>query len=144
MRPTSGLKLVVTVLDSGAEKTVAPPRMFPGTVEVSAMQRAGGRYRTADGSRIPNLGQTKVPFSTAEGHQCTLLFQVARITRPLISVAQLSRSGRRCIFDHDGGYIEHRATGRKIQLERAGNTYALRMLVRDTAETKPVFSGHGR
>ena len=108
------------------------------------MQKAGGRYRTADGSRIPNLGQTKVPFATTEGHHCSLLFQVARITRPLISVAQLSRSGHRCVFESDGGFIEHRATGRTIKLERTGNTYVLRMLVKDAAETAPVFSRHGR
>ena len=131
-------------MDSGADESVTPPGVFATEVVPSAMSEAGLSYSGAGGEKIPALGQTKVPFATTEGHHCSLLFQVARITRPLISVAQLSRSGHRCVLENDGGFIEHRSTGRTIKLERTGDTYVLRVLVRDATETAPVFSRHGR
>ena len=46
------------------------------------MQRAGGRYRAANGSRLPNLGQQLAAFRTPEGRPCSLRFQIAGVERP--------------------------------------------------------------
>ena len=67
----------MAVVDSGAEETVAPPGLLPGQVEESPMQRAGGRYRAANGSRLPNLGQQVAAFRTSEGLSRSLRFQIA-------------------------------------------------------------------
>ena len=91
----AGWRTVTAVVDSGAEETVAPPGLFPGKVEASPMQRAGGRYRAANGARIPNLGQQLASFKTPEGHGCSLRFQIAGVERLLISVSQLARTGHR-------------------------------------------------
>ena len=48
-----GYKLVEAVFDSGAEERVSPPRLFPGPVVPSAMSKAGGSYRVANGQRVP-------------------------------------------------------------------------------------------
>jgi hypothetical protein len=65
------------VVDSGAEESVAPPGFFAAEMVPSPMSKAGGKYRAANGTRIRNLGQQKVAFTTAEGHKCTMPFQVA-------------------------------------------------------------------
>ena len=86
-RTAAGWRKVKAVVDSGAEETVTPPGLLPGQVEESPMQRAGGRYRAANGARLPNLGQLLTEFRTPEGHGCSLRFQVAGVERPLVSVS---------------------------------------------------------
>ncbi len=119
--------LVEAVVDSGAEESVAPPGCFAAKVVPSPMSRAGGRYRAANGSRIKNVGQQKVAFTTAEGHQCAMPFQVAEVERPLISVAQLTSAGNRVVLGDTGGQIVHIASGKTIELVRRGGVYLLLM-----------------
>jgi hypothetical protein len=140
-----GSRIIEAVVDSGAEESVAPPKVFPGRLEPSPMSRAGGRYRAANGARIPNLGQMKVSFINEEGGRCGTLFQVAEVERPLISASQLTASGNQVIFDGNGGRIVNTRTGRTMQLHRRGGVYVLRMKIRETAEPLARdFPGQGR
>ena len=128
---------------------MAPPGLLPGKVEVSAMQRAGGRYRAANGARIPNLGQQTATFHTPEGHACSLRFQIAGVERPLISVSQLAKTGHKVEFGADEAHIVRRKSGRRIRLQRAGGVYLLRMRVRDepastSTSTPPSAPGFSR
>ena len=139
-RPKSGWRVITAAVDSGAEETVAPGPL-PGRVESSAMQRAGGRYRAANGARIPNLGQQTAAFHTPEGHACSLKFQIASVERPLISVSQLARTGHNIEFGENEAFIVHKATGRRLRLQRTGGVYVLRMKVRGApTETRTGFS----
>ena len=95
------------------------------------MQRAGGRYRAANGSRLPNLGQQVAAFRTPEGLSRSLRFQIAGVERPLISVAQLAKTGHRVEFGADEGHIVHVQSGQRLRRQRTGGVYLLRMLVRD-------------
>ena len=97
------------------------------------MQRADGRYRAANGSRLPNLGQQVASFRTPEGLNRSLRFQIAGVERPLISVAQLAKTGHRVEFGADEGHIVHVPSGQRLRLQRTGGVYLLRMLVRDAA-----------
>ena len=135
----------MAVVDSGAEETVAPPGLLPGQVEESPMQRAGGRYRAANGSRLLNLGQQVAPFRTTEGLSRSLRFQIAGVERPLISVAQLAKTGHRVEFGADEGHIVHVPSGRRLRLQRTGGVYLLRMLVRGAASpgAKPTPGAAG-
>ena len=69
--------------------------------------------------------------------QSQLLFQIAPIERPLISVAQLGRTGHRVTFEGSKGCVEHIASGRRIALERSGNVYTFRMLVPGDSPAPP-------
>ena len=137
-----GFKLVEGVLDSGAEESVSPPRYFPGPVTPSAMSKAQGSYRVADGHRVPNIGQQKVHFRTDEDHPAGLLFQTAEIERPLISASQLAAAGNQVVFSKRGGEIIHEKTGRRTKLHKRGGIYVLRMWI----PVKPTvgFAGPGR
>jgi hypothetical protein len=59
--------LVKAVVDLRAEEPVAPPRVLPGKINPRPMSRAGGKYRAANGARIPSLEQKKVAFKNDEG-----------------------------------------------------------------------------
>ena len=150
-RPSAdgGWREIAAVVDSGAEETVAPPGLFPGEVAESPMQRSGGRYRAANGARIPNLGQQRVSFRPSEGHGCSLRFQVADVERPLISVSQLGKTGHKVEFDGDKGHIVHVRTGRRLRLQREGGVYVLKVRVRVKPDQSapggtPGFTRHGR
>ena len=121
--------IVEAVVDSGAEESVAPVGLFAATVVPSPMSRAGARYRAANGSRIRNVGQQKVAFSTTEGHHCNMPFQVAEVERPLISVTQLTSAGHRVVLGPAGGQIVHVVSGRTIDLVKRGGVYLLLMTV---------------
>ena len=105
------------------------------------MQRAGGRYRAANGARLPNLGQQLAEFRTPEGHGCSFRFQVAGVEQPLVSVSQLARTGHRVEFGTDEGWIVHQQSGRRIRLLRTGGVYVLEMLVRDAGTAGPGPAG---
>ena len=104
------------------------------------MQRAGGggRYRAANGSRLPNLGQQLAAFRTPEGRSCSLRFQIAGVERPLISVVQLARTGHHVEFGAEDRPIVHVPSGQRIRLQRDGGVYLLRMLVRDPGASAPA------
>ena len=138
-----GWREVVAVVDSGAEETVAPPGLLPGPVAESPVQRAGGRYRAANGARIPNMGQQRATFKTTEGQCCSLMFQVAGVERPLVSVSQLVKTGHRVEFGTAEGAIVNLKTGRKICLQRVGGVYVLRMRFRDE-RAEPQSAGFSR
>ena len=145
-KPRGGWRTVTAVLDSGAEETVAPPGLLPGRLESSPMSRAGGRFRAANGTRIPHLGPQVATFTTAEGRSCSLRFQIAGVERPLVSVSQLAKTGHTIELGKDVAVVTHRASGRKLKLPRVGGVYVLRMRVRDasTPSEGPVFSRPGK
>ena len=126
-RPANSGRVVRAVVDSGAEDTVAPPKVLPGPVTPSAMSRAGLAYRSASGAPIENFGQQTVAFRDDQQRRCGMHFQVADVDRPLISVARLVDAGNRVVFEPSGGSITHVATGRCVRLTRDGNVYALDM-----------------
>jgi hypothetical protein len=136
------MRVIEAVVDSGAEESVAPPGCFPGVVGPSRMSRAGGKYRAANGARIPNLGQVKVPFVNEEGGKCGIMFQVAEVERPLISATQLAASGNAVIIDNKGGRIMNLKTKKVMNLVKRGGVYVLRMRVK--ADPAPGFPGPGR
>ena len=122
-----GVLVVEAVVDSGAEESVAPPGVFPGVVRPSPMSRDGRGYRAANGTRIKNLGQMDVPFSSVDGHRCGMPFQIAEVERPLIAASQLAAAGNRVEFEKDGSRIVNKVTGKVIQLVRKGGVYVMNM-----------------
>ena len=124
-----GEKVIEVVVDSGAVQSVAPPGLFPGTMEPSAMSRAGRTYRAANGSQIRNLGQVRVPFVSPEGHKCSFPFQVAEVEHALLSVGHLAAAGNKVELHDKGGLITNVASGKTMALTRRGGVYVLRLRV---------------
>ena len=118
-------RVIEVVVDSGAVQSVAPPGLFPGTVVPSEMSRAGRTFRAANGSRIRNLGQLRVSFTSTEGHKCSLPFQVAEVEHALLSVSHLTRAGNVVELTAEGGRISNATTGKSMALARRGGIYAL-------------------
>ena len=87
-----------------------------------------------------NGGQKEVRGQTISGDRIAGKWQVVPgLKQPLLSLGKLAENGNRIVLDDalpGGGFILHKASGKKIPLEKCNNTYE-----RDLYIEEPVFSG---
>ena len=106
-------------MDSGAAESVMPTGVLSGEILVhGAAKLAGVKYVAANGAKLPTLGQMVVAFENGVGTAGKILFQVANITKPLVSVSKLIDDGHQVVFDKRASYIIHVESGRKMMLKR--------------------------
>ena len=114
-------------MDSGAGESVSPPHeatQFP-TIETEA-SREGTFYISATGDRVYNEGEKRITCRTPEGHQRSMMFQVADVNKALASVSRICESGReRVIFQKNNSYIEDTKTGRRTRLQERNGVYVI-------------------
>ena len=119
------------VVGSGACKPVAPPGMAPGhPVKQNEASRTGKTYSSASGHALHNLGEQLLSAVTDDGTETEMLFQIADVSCPLISVSQICDHGNRVIFGRGGGVILNLLTGQEVPFQRQGGVYVLGMWMR--------------
>ena len=129
------------ILDSGASESVCPLSMCPAyPVEDSPGSRIGLHYTVANGGRIKNRGQQRIPVELSNGTQSHALFQVADVSRPLISVAAICTTGNVVIFGVGGGVIRNLETGLETPFERKDGVYIFQMWI-PPPKLAPSFAG---
>ena len=64
---------------------------------------------------------------TKEGQKIGMDIQIADVKKPLGSVRKMCESGNRVVFDEDGSYIEHKASGNRTEIAKEGSVYVVRM-----------------
>ena len=124
-------EVVTFAVDSGAAVTVIDPKTakdYP--LLENAESRAGKTYRSAFGGQTPDLGTraligTVGSSSTVRG----LKARVAKVVRPLASVFEMVESGHRVVFDSEGSYSEHKASGEWTPLEERRGVYTLKVWI---------------
>ena len=94
---------VDTILDSALCRHVMPRECAHGyQVQDSSHSRRGLGFIVGNGERVPNEGQFVLNPEAGTGQEspravaCT--FQVADLTKPLMSVFQLCEQGFQCVF----------------------------------------------
>ena len=130
------IELEVTV-DSGACDTVMPQELCRGIPIVdSAGPRAGLEYKVANGDGLPNLGERRCLLMTLGSSTAKrIVFQVADVHKPLLSISRCADMGFTCVLGKLGGYLQDEMTGERIPLQRRENLYVLRTWVRaDTGQ----------
>ena len=72
-----------------------------------------------------------------EGHECSLVFQVAAVERALVGVSPIAKVGHEVRMREGSGEIIHLPSGRQINLRVKGGVYVMTMyfLVDDPAST---------
>ena len=133
-----------TVLDSGSAVHVCNGQ---GAEEVPIVESEGSRrgqhFIAANGSRMPNVGQQHLRFSTEDGAAVRLTYQVADVKRPLCSISQLCDQGNRVMFTRrGGGVIYNPHTKASTTFRRDGALYVLDMW-RDRAPSAEDFTRQG-
>ena len=126
---------VESVMDSGASTPVAPPSMMPGMpVKPSEGSRRGQKWSSASKHKIRNLGEQRLKAVTEEGEETEVLFQIADVSKPLVSVSAICERGNRVIFGRSGGVVQSLSTGKLIPFERRNGIYILSLWLEDESE----------
>ena len=63
------------------------------------------KFFGADGSPLENLGELVAKGASEEGIEMKIDFDIAKVTRPLLSVHKMTSNGHKVIFHDTGGYI---------------------------------------
>ena len=124
---------VDSVMDSGAAAPVAPPSMMPGVKIVpSPGSLRGQKYTSASKHKLKNLGQQQIHACTEDGDPTSVLFQIADVSKPLVSVGSICEKGNRVIFGCSGGVVKNLQTGKEIPFYRRNGIYVLSLWLRDS------------
>ena len=103
---------VRAAVDSGSLDCVGPPTMAPGVpIKESKGSRKGQQYGSASGHKIPNMGEQNIIGMLENGSEKAMNFQVAEVTRPLLSVGRICDRGNQVLFGQNGGVIMNLKTG---------------------------------
>ena len=91
-------------LDSGSIVNVCHPDDCPGYVMTeSPGSKVGQHFVVGDGGRLPNLGEWNLNLEAPKDgglmNGVSSIFQVAKVTRPLMSVGHICDQGRTVTFD---------------------------------------------
>ena len=84
------------------------------------------KYYAADGSPIQNLAECSINAVLEDGTEFKTKFDVAKITRPLLSAHQIVQNGHQLIFGKSQSYLQLQG-GKRIPLRQEGKLYMLDM-----------------
>ena len=131
-------KFKITV-DSGASENVLPKDWFPDVPTKPSKGSEEGQYWiSAKGGKIYNLGEKEIEFETEEGHKWKVKWQVADVTKPLLSGYRLTEKGNTVVLAKEQSWIQN-AKQSKTKIKREGKVFTMH------AWSKvPVFAGQGR
>ena len=123
------------ILDSGACQHVIDAEEAPGyLVSESVGSRRGQNFVTADGSRIPNEGQLELrmeaPIGDGVKMPVTTNFQVAAVTKPLLSVGKVCEQGHTVVFSKEGAKILDPKQRVLAHFQRSGGLYVSTMTLK--------------
>lgn len=130
--------LVPCAVDSGACAHVSPPNIFGRSKSSDVVTK--GKHFAADGSPIDCMQSLSVNAVLEGGTEMTTQFDIAKITRPLLSANQIVANGHNLVFGKNESYIQVAGTKHWIYLRPEGKLYMLDMWVKlptDVARESP-------
>ena len=134
-------------VDSGACVTVMLKGMCMGiSVLENFLSRKGAEYEVANGQSIPNLGERRCDIMTVGSATAKrIMFQVADVHKPLLSITACADMGFDCFLGLEGGMLRDRHTHEVIPLDRNGILYTMKMWVRQDPSINigQTFVGQG-
>ena len=132
MRTRSGFELTASWIQVPAAP-VAPPTMVPNvTIRPSAGSMRGQKFTSASSHKLKNQGEQRIATCTEEGEEGEVLFQVADVSKPLVSVSSICERGNRVIFGRSGGVSFNIESGSRIPFYRRNGFYVLSLWLQDS------------
>lgn len=118
-------------LDSGAVTHVCSDQTEGYASQETMASRSGANCVVGDGATIPNQGRKEINLaSTEEGASSHVegdifksVFQVTRVTRPLMSVSQICDNGHTVLFDKQNGVVRDLRNNVVCTFRRVGGLY---------------------
>ena len=124
------------ILDSGATDHVLSRSEVPGySVEPSAGSRANRHYTDASGHPIVNEGEAtvlvKLPAGNDVMNSASTTFQVADVTRPLLSVSKICEKGNDVLCRDKVAHVLDKEHNVVAQFEKRNGLYVSTLPVRN-------------
>ena len=121
-------------LDSGSVVHVCAPEDCPGyRCAESPGSRRGQEFLMGDGGTIPNLGQSQLNLSD-EDKDIKSVFQIAAVTRPLMSVGKICDEGHSITFNAIMAVVHGKDGSELCRFQRsAGGLYVAKLKLRSPA-----------
>jgi hypothetical protein len=114
--------VVRVTVDSGAAKNVWP-RNKKGALRRKMETKP--KLAVANGTKIEVYGAAVWEFEEG-GRQCGMRFLDSDVRKPLAAVSAMNDEGNTVVFSRKwGNYIENDGTGKRIPLERVGETFEM-------------------
>ena len=105
--------------------------MFPEIgIRQTERSKNGQGFKGPGGENINNHGQQVMSLRTPEGFVRKSTWQVAEVTRPLVSASHIIQAGNDLFIGKDEAYIMNRRRKEKSMLRKEGNENALDLFVR--------------
>ena len=134
-------------LDRGCTDNVCHQGDVPGyVIEASAGSRCGQGFLVGNGERVPNTGQAHLSLQTDGNIKNALktTFQIAKVSRPLMSVGRLCDVGLKVVFDENHARVLDKDGYEACVFERqSGGVYIARFRLKKPPPTDP-FGRQGR
>ena len=128
------------ISDSGASEFLCPITMCPKRPVCGSFGfQMGLHYTCASGGRIEDRGQQELPIELDNVTRSHAIFQVAGVSRPLISVAAVCATGNVVIFGQSGGVLRNLASGAEPPFVRKDGIYTMTLWI----PPPDVVSGFG-
>ena len=127
--------------DTGAGESVAGKESFPESeIRKTMMSENGGYYVAANNQKIWNEGEMTVKGQDKNFQDRGIIFQVAKVTKPLFAGAQAARMGFRTILEEDSegnnvSYMLHKASGQVTPIDMIDGVYCFDLWVEDVKES---------
>ena len=104
-------------------------------MEESAGSKRGQQFLMGDGGEIPNLGQKSLNLSDASGEkELRSVFQIAAVTRPLMSVGKICDEGHTVTFSDVMAVVNGKDGSELARLHRSnGGLYVAKLKLRSPA-----------
>ena len=115
-------------MDSGACVTVMPRFLREGIrILQTFVLTKESDMRPQAVLLFPNCGERRCEMMTLGSRSCKrIVFQVADVHKPLLSISGCADMGFDCYLGDKGGYLLDRHSGEQILLERRENLYITR------------------
>eukprot|EP00969_Alexandrium_andersonii_P345377 15266590-Alexandrium_andersonii.AAC.1 len=66
----------------------------------------------------------QVQALTEDGQTVGMEVQIAAVKKPLASVRRICQAGNKVVFDEQGSYIEHKASGKRARIDQDDQGHA--------------------
>ena len=121
---------LVLTMDSGAGNNVAPRDAFPwAKLEPNDDSRAGKYYLAANGKKVYVLGEKVITMKMEDGVVKRIRFQIADVTRILVSVGKVTKAGNQVVMEKKGGKVIE-PNGRQFNMEMENGVYIMKCWVK--------------
>lgn len=126
-------------LDTGSIVHICAEEDTPGyTLEESDGSKRQQNFVVGDGGTLPNLGQKKLNLDPGCGEQAEVTFQIAKVTRPLMSGGLICDKGYIITMDKEKAVVRDEKQVEVLRFLRTGKgLYVAKMRL------KAPFAGRG-